>query len=87
MLLIQQEEKRRKLRERNIQLRERAQIFAEERARKADQLRLDRVQIAIDTWQFILLWLRNKETQAVAVVVKHSDELLLALEKHVEESL
>ena len=83
LMLIQQEEKRRNLRQREIQLRERAQEFQEEQARQADTLQADRFGIAVDAWRFILSYLLNKEPQAVKLLTKHSKDLIDGLEKEV----
>jgi hypothetical protein len=84
LLSIQQEEKRRNLKERELALKERAQAFQEEQALKSEQLQHDRLKIGADTWQFILSFLLDKNPQAADLLTKHSEEILNGLETHLE---
>lgn len=84
LVLIQQEEKRRNLRERELKLKERAQSFNEEQARKAEQLQHDRFQIAANTWQFILAFVKERAASSVDVLTTLSPELLKELESYLE---
>jgi len=81
LLLIQQEEKRRHLRQRELQLRERAQTFQEEQVEKSETLRRDRFAIAVELWRFVLDYLLTKEPAAVELLTRHSKDLLDGLEK------
>lgn len=84
LLGIQQEEKRRQLKERELALKERAQAFQEEQAKKADRVQQDRLQIAVDVWQFILSYLLNTEPTAADLLTKHNEAILDGLEAHLE---
>jgi hypothetical protein len=86
LIIIQQEERRRSLKERELALKERAQHFAEEQARKSEQLQHDRLAIGADTWQFILSFLLGKEPQAADLLTKHSTEILNGLEAHLDQT-
>ncbi len=82
--LIQQEEKRRILQEKTLALKERQQTFAEEQAKRQEQLQHDRFKIGADTWQFILSYLLKEEPRAADLLTKHSEEILNGLEEHLE---
>jgi hypothetical protein len=82
LLIIQQEEKRRELRARELDLKERAQQFAEDQARKSETLEKDRFGIGADTWRFILAYMKEKDPTAVDVLLKHNAELLQGLETY-----
>ncbi|HEY6232820.1 MAG TPA: hypothetical protein VIW64_16265 [Pyrinomonadaceae bacterium] len=84
LLLIQQEEKRRALREQELRLKERAQQFHEEQTRKSESLQQDRLKIAADAWRITLGYLLEKEPQAADLLTKHSDEILNAIEENIE---
>jgi len=84
LLSIQQEEKRRQLKERELALKERAQTFTEEQAAKAATLEQDRFHIAAETWKFILSFVKEKRPAAVDVLTELSPELLDELETHLE---
>lgn len=86
LMLIQQEERRRKLRERELDLKERAQTFAEEQARKSEQLEKDRFAIGADTWRFILAFMKEKDPTAVDALLKHNEALLEGLETYLENA-
>lgn len=86
LLGIQQEEKRRELRERELKLKERAQAFNEEQARKSESLQQDRLAIGADVWQFILGYLLSKEPQAADLLTKHNEEIINGLEEHLEKN-
>jgi len=84
ILGIQQKERDRGLKLRELELKERAQAFQEEQARKADQLQHDRLKIGADTWQFILSFLLSKEPTAADLLTKHSEEIVNGLEAYLE---
>lgn len=84
--LIRQEEERRKLQAQKLALDERKQAFAEEQARKQEQLQQDRLKIGADTWQFVLSFLLGKEPQAADLLTKHSEEILSGLETHLDQT-
>jgi hypothetical protein len=84
LVVIQQEEKRRNLRERELQLKERAQTFQEEQALKTERLQQDRLRIGADVWQFVLSYLLSKEPQVADLLTKHNQEILNGLEEHLE---
>jgi hypothetical protein len=84
LLLIQQEEKRRELKNRELALKERQQQFQEDQAKKAEQLQHDRFEIGAEVWKFILSFLLGKDPSAADALTKHSDEVLNALETHLE---
>jgi len=84
LLGIQQEEKRRQLKERELGLKERAQKFQEEQALKTDELQHDRLKIGVDVWRVILAYLLNKDPQAADLLTKHNDGLLNAIEESLE---
>lgn len=86
LLQIRQEESRRRLKERELQLKERAQAFQEQQARKGDELQHDRLKIGAEVWQFILSYLLNKEPQAADLLTKHNQEILNGLEDHLEKN-
>jgi len=86
LIIIHQEELRRKLRERELGLKERAQAFAEEQARKSEQLEKDRFAIGADTWRFILAFIKEKDPTAVDALLKHNAELLEGLETYLENA-
>jgi hypothetical protein len=86
LLNIQQEEKRRGLRERELRLKERAQTFQEEQARKSESLQHDRLKIAADVWQFVLSSLLKLEPQAADLLTKHGKEILNGLETHLDQT-
>ncbi|HKO43348.1 MAG TPA: hypothetical protein VJU84_08660 [Pyrinomonadaceae bacterium] len=84
LLNIQQEEKRRALRERELQLKERAQSFAEEQARKSDQLQQDRLKIGVDVWRITLAYLLKADPAAADHLTKHSEGILSAIQENLE---
>jgi len=84
LLGIQQEEKRRQLKERELKLRERAQTFQEEQAKKAEHVEQDRLQVGIDVWQFILSYLLQVEPTAADLLTKHNEAILDGLQAHLE---
>ena len=84
LIVIQQEEKRRALRERELHLKERAQQFQEEQAKKQEQLQHDRLQIGVDSWQFILSYLLREEPAAADLLTKHSEAIINGLETYLE---
>lgn len=86
LLQIRQEESRRRLKERELELKERAQTFQEEQTRRAETLDQDRLKIGADVWQFILAFLLNKEPQAADLLTKHNQEILNGLEEHLEKN-
>jgi hypothetical protein len=84
LLGIQQEEKRRHLRERELELKVRAQQFQEDQAKKAQQLQQDRFAIAAETWRFVLAYVRAKAPVAIDALTDVSPELLKELETFIE---
>jgi predicted DNA-binding protein YlxM (UPF0122 family) len=86
LLAIRQKEEDRRIRERELNLKERAQQFNEEQALKSEQLQHDRLRIGADTWQFILSYLLGKEPQAADLLTKHSEEILNGLEAHLDQT-
>lgn len=84
LIIIQQEEKRRKLHAQKLALDERKQTFAEEQATKAEQLQHDRLKIGVDVWQFVLSYLLKEEPAASDLLTKHSEQILNGLEAHLE---
>jgi hypothetical protein len=84
LLGIQQEERRRQLRVRELDLKERAQTFNEEQAKKAEQLQHDRFAIAAETWRFVLAYIRAKAPVAIDALTDVSPELLKELETFIE---
>lgn len=86
LLGVQQEERRRALKERELDLRERAQAFTEEQAKKQEQLQHDRLAIGASAWQFILSFLLGREPQAADLLTKHSEEILNGLETHLDQA-
>lgn len=84
LLGIQQEEKRRQLREQELKLKERAQTFQEDLARKSESLQQDRLKIGVDVWQFVLSFLLKEEPQAADLLTKHNEDILNGLETYLE---
>jgi hypothetical protein len=84
LLGIQQEERRQRLRERELKLKERTQQFVEDQAQRATSLQVDRFRIAAETWNFILAYVKEKKPATVDVLTELSTELLPELETHIE---
>jgi hypothetical protein len=84
LLGIQQEEKRRELRERELKLKERAQQFTEEQARRSESLQQDRLAIGADVWRITLAYMLEHEPRGVDLLTKHSDGVLNAIEENLE---
>jgi len=84
LIIIQQEEKRRKLHAQKLALDERKQTFAEEQAKKAEQLQHDRLAVALDAWKYILSYLLKEDPAGADVLTKHNDEIINGLEAHLE---
>jgi|ERR1041385_602933 hypothetical protein len=84
LIIIQQEEKRRKLQSQKLALEERKQAFAEEQARKSEQLQHDRLKIGVDVWQFVLSSLLKLEPTAADLLTKHSEEIVNGLEAYLD---
>lgn len=84
LLLIKQEEERRKLRQREIELKEQQLAWQKERVQKEQELHTDRFQIAADTWRYVLSWFNQNAGTGADILVKHSEQLLNDLETHIE---
>jgi hypothetical protein len=84
LIKIQQEEKKREQKDREIQLKERAQSFTEEQVRKSEQLQHDRLAIALDVWKFIYAYLLKEDPAGADVLTKHNDKIINGLEEHLE---
>lgn len=84
LLGIQQEEKRRQLREQELKLKERAQAFQEEQARRAQTLQQDKLAIGAEVWKTVLGYLLKEEPTAADLLTKHSDGILNAIEETLE---
>lgn len=84
LLIIQQEEKRRNLRERELKLKERSQAFHEEQAQKSDSLQQDRLKIGADVWRIVLAYFLKNDPQAADHLTKHNEGLLSAIEESLE---
>lgn len=84
--LIQQEERRRRLREKELLLKERDLLFKQEQARKTESAQQDRLKIAVEVWRFILSYLLGKEPLAADLLTKHNEEILNGLEEHLEKN-
>jgi hypothetical protein len=86
LIKIQQEEKKREQKDQELALKTRQQAFTEEQALKSEQLEKDRFAIGAQTWQFVLAYLKEKDTVAVDALMKHSTELLEELENYLEKN-
>lgn len=84
LLGIKQEELRRQLRERELNLKERAQTFQEDQARKTESLQQDKLKIGADVWGVTLAYMLEKEPQIADLLTKHSDGVLNAIEENLE---
>jgi CHAT domain-containing protein len=85
MLRLRQEEEKRRLKERQLELNERKLEFEQKRAEREENFHGDRFKMAADTWQFILVWFAQKNPQAADLLTGNSEELLNALETHLED--
>lgn len=84
LLGIQQEELRRQVRLRELDLKERAQAFNEEQAKKSESLQQDRLKIGADVWTIVLGYFLKHDPQAADQLTKHSKGLLSAIEENLE---
>jgi hypothetical protein len=84
LLAARQKEEDRRLRQRALELRAEDQRFRHQQQLRAEQLQVDRLRIAAETWRFILFWLKDREAQAVDVMTRRSEELIKALGDYME---
>lgn len=84
MLRLRQEEEKRRLRARQLELNEKKLEFEKERAEREANLHGDRLGIAAETWKFILLWFTRNRPQEADLLTSSSEELLKDLETHLE---
>lgn len=84
LLKIRQEEERRRLREKELTLKEKKLEFDKQRAERAERLSTDRLAVAADVWRLILFWFSEKEPTTADRLTRHSEELLAHLEEQLE---
>lgn len=86
LILVKQEEERRKLQERTLALKERQQAFTEEQARRKAELEQNRFGIAASAWEFLLTWAHQNNPQAADILTALSGNFLPALEEHLAQT-
>ncbi|GEM_PF-7049885 len=86
LLQVRQEEERRKLRQRYLDLKEAQLNWQKERVQKEENLHTDRFKIAADTWQFVLHWFNENDPKGTDVLVKNNEQLLNDLEAHISQN-
>src|SRR5205085_9621629 len=72
LLRIRQDEEWRKLKQREVTLKEQKLEFDKERAQASDKLRLDRFNIAADVWKLILFWFNEHEPATADRLTRNS---------------
>jgi hypothetical protein len=85
MLRLRQEEEKRRLKARQLDLNEQRLAWEKERAEREANLHGDRFLIAADVWQFILVWFAQHHPKAADLLTGSSEEVLNALEAHIED--
>jgi hypothetical protein len=84
LLKIRQEEERRRLREKELELKGKKLEFDKERAQREERLRVDRLGIAADVWKYILFWFTEHDPATADRLTRHSEELLDHIESQIE---
>lgn len=85
MLRLRQEEEKRRLKSRHLDILEQKLQFDKERAEREANLHGDRFKIAAETWKFILLWLTQHDAPSADILTRNSGELLQDLEAHIQD--
>jgi hypothetical protein len=84
LLKIRQEEERRRLREKELALKERKLEFDKQRAEREERMSADQLGIAAEVWKLILFWFSQNEPTTADRLTRHSEELLAHLEEQLE---
>lgn len=84
MLRIRQEEEKRRLKERELELKREQLAFQREKAERESNLQKDKFGIAAETWRYILFWMAKNNSKAADLLTKDSDALLKDLEAHIQ---
>ncbi len=86
MLRIRQEEEKRRLKERELELKREDLAFQREKADRESSLQKDRFGIAAETWKYILFWMSQKDSHAADILTENSEPLLRDLEAHLQNN-
>lgn len=84
LLRIRQEEEKRRLKERELALKENQLAFNIKQAERADSLLNDRLEIAASAWKFILFWFASNDPKGADYLTSKSAELLNGLQEHIQ---
>ncbi|MGH9942835.1 MAG: hypothetical protein ACRD9R_10825 [Pyrinomonadaceae bacterium] len=84
LLRLNQQEQFRKLREKQLALKEKQLEFAKEKARRESEVNVDRFRIAAEVWRFVLLWFARNDAAVADRLTHKSEELLKDLEAQLE---
>ena len=84
MLRIRQEEEKRRLKERELELKREQLAFQRDKAEREANLQKDRFGIAAETWKYILFWMSQKDSRAADILTANSEPLLRDLEAHLQ---
>lgn len=82
ILRIRQEEEKRRLKSRELDIKEKHLDFQQAKADREANLQNDRFKIAADTWRFILSWFVEHDPAKADALTGNSDQLLQDLEAH-----
>lgn len=83
LLSARQEDERLKIKREQLQLNRDKLNFEKEKVEKEAAVRVDRLQIAADVWQYVLVWLSGKDPRLADGLTAHSAEILTGIEGHV----
>lgn len=85
LLRIRQQEEKFRLKQRELNLKEQQLEVQKQKAEREANLQSDKLGIAAETWQFILLWFTQKNPTAADLLTGSSKELLNDLETHLQD--
>ena len=85
LLEIRQKEGERRLRQQRLELKEKELALKGEWARSVESPPPDCWRIAVEIWTFILLWLKDREPELVAILFRHTTEMREALKGYLRE--
>jgi hypothetical protein len=81
LLKIRQDEEWLKIRERELQLKEKQHDFVVQQAEKENRVRTDRLKIGVAVWKYTLGWFVKNEPSGADVLTKRSNDFIPDLEE------
>ena len=86
LIALRQKDCDQRMKQRSLELKEKQVTLQEEHVRRQEELRRDRLQIGLETWGFIVSWLKRREPGAVELLLRHRKELADGLAKFLEKA-